>query len=106
MQADMRRDVYEHLQKLPVKYFDNNQTGNIMSRIVNDLQDISELAHHGPEDLFISFFMIVGSFIVLLRINALLTVIVFCILPIIIWYSMYKKKKTFRFISKNERKDW
>ncbi|MDO5789230.1 MAG: ABC transporter ATP-binding protein, partial [Fusobacterium sp.] len=93
MQADMRRDVYEHLQKLPVKYFDNNQTGNIMSRIVNDLQDISELAHHGPEDLFISFFMIVGSFIVLLRINALLTVIVFCILPIIIWYSMYKRKK-------------
>lgn len=93
MQADMRRDVYEHLQKLPVRYFDNNQTGSIMSRIVNDLQDISELAHHGPEDLFISFFMIVGSFIVLLRINVILTVIVFCILPIIIWYSMYKRKK-------------
>lgn len=93
MQADMRRDVYEHLQKLPVKYFDNNQTGSIMSRIVNDLQDISELAHHGPEDLFISFFMIVGSFIVLLRINVVLTIIVFCILPIIIWYSMYKRKK-------------
>lgn len=93
MQADMRRDVYEHLQKLPVKYFDNNQTGNIMSRIVNDLQDISELAHHGPEDLFISFFMIVGSFIVLLKINVALTMIVFCILPIIIWYSMYKRKK-------------
>ena len=92
MQADMRRDVYEHLQKLPVKYFDNNQTGNIMSRIVNDLQDISELAHHGPEDLFISFFMIVGSFIVLLRINVVLTIIVFCILPLIIWYSMYKRK--------------
>lgn len=93
MQADMRRDVYEHLQKLPVKYFDNNQTGSIMSRIVNDLQDISELAHHGPEDLFISFFMIVGSFIVLLRINVVLTIIVFCILPIIIRYSMYKRKK-------------
>ena len=93
MQADMRRDVYEHLQKLPVRYFDNNQTGTIMSRIVNDLQDISELAHHGPEDLFISFFMIVGSFIVLLRINVVLTIIVFCILPIIIWYSMYKRKK-------------
>lgn len=93
MQADMRRDVYEHLQKLPVRYFDNNQTGSIMSRIVNDLQDISELAHHGPEDLFISFFMIVGSFIVLLRINVVLTIIVFCILPIIIWYSMYKRKK-------------
>lgn len=93
MQADMRRDIYEHLQKLPVKYFDNNQTGSIMSRIVNDLQDISELAHHGPEDLFISFFMIVGSFIVLIRINIILTLIVFCILPFIIWYSMYKRKK-------------
>lgn len=93
MQADMRRDVYEHLQKLPVRYFDNNQTGSIMSRIVNDLQDISELAHHGPEDLFISFFMIVGSFIVLLKINVALTIIVFCILPLIIWYSMYKRKK-------------
>ncbi|WP_286033591.1 ABC transporter ATP-binding protein [Fusobacterium necrogenes] len=93
MQADMRRDVYEHLQKLPVKYFDNNQTGSIMSRIINDLQDISELAHHGPEDIFISFFMIVGSFVVLLRINVVLTIIVFCILPIIILYSMYKRKK-------------
>lgn len=93
MQADMRRDVYEHLQKLPIKYFDNNQTGSIMSRIVNDLQDISELAHHGPEDLFISFFMILGSFIVLVRINVILTVVVFCILPFIIWYSMYKRKK-------------
>lgn len=93
MQADMRRDMYEHLQKLPVRYFDNNQTGTIMSRIVNDLQDISELAHHGPEDLFISFFMIVGSFIVLFRINPILTLIIFCVLPLIIWYSMYKRKK-------------
>lgn len=93
MQADMRRDIYEHLQKLPVKYFDNNQTGSIMSRIVNDLQDISELAHHGPEDLFISFFMIVGSFLVLIRINIILTIVVFCILPFIIWFSMYKRKK-------------
>lgn len=93
IQADMRRDVYEHLQKLPMRYFDNNQTGSIMSRIVNDSQDIAELAHHGPEDLFISFFMIMGSFIVLLRINILLTVIVFCLLPTIIFYSMYKRKK-------------
>ncbi|WP_101475180.1 ABC transporter ATP-binding protein [Fusobacterium sp.] len=104
MQADMRRDIYEHLQKLPVKYFDNNQTGSIMSRIVNDLQDISELAHHGPEDLFISFFMIVGSFIVLIRINIILTLIVFCILPFIIWYSMYKRKKMLASFMKTREK--
>lgn len=55
MQADMRRDIYKHLQNLPIRYFDNNQTGSIMSRIVNDLQDISELAHHGPEDLLSHF---------------------------------------------------
>ena len=76
-----------------------------MSRIVNDLQDISELAHHGPEDLFISFFMIVGSFIVLLRINVVLTIIVFCILPIIIWYSMYKRKKLLASFVKIKRKN-
>ena len=104
MQADMRRDIYEHLQKLPVKYFDNNQTGGIMSRIVNDLQDISELAHHGPEDLFISFFMIVGSFIVLIRINVILTAIVFCILPFIIWFSMYKRKKLLASFMKTREK--
>ena len=63
MQADMRRDVFAHLQKLPVTYFDNNKTGTIMSRIVSDLMDISELAHHGPEDIFISVITIVGAFI-------------------------------------------
>ena len=52
MQADMRRDVFAHLQRLPFRYFDNHKTGTIMSRITNDLMDISELAHHGPEDLF------------------------------------------------------
>ena len=64
-----------------------------MSRIVNDLQDISELAHHGPEDLFISFFMIVGSFLVLIRINVGLTIIIFCLLPLIIIYSLFQRKR-------------
>ena len=59
MQADMRRDVFEHLQKLPFSYFDEHKTGVIMSRIVNDLMDISEFAHHGPEDLFISLHNVV-----------------------------------------------
>ena len=76
MQGDMRRKVFNHLQKLPNTYFDNTKTGDIMSRIINDLQDISELAHHGPEDLFISIVMLIGSFIVLSSINLTLTLII------------------------------
>jgi len=60
MQADMRKKIFKHLQKLPFNYFDNNKTGVIMSRIMNDLMEISELAHHGPEDLFISLIMLIG----------------------------------------------
>ena len=87
MQADMRKKVFIHLQKLPNSYFSNNKTGVIMSRIINDLMDISELAHHGPEDLFISLVIILGSFFILLGINIPLTIIVFSILPFIILFE-------------------
>ncbi|MHC1747629.1 MAG: ABC transporter ATP-binding protein [Cellulosilyticaceae bacterium] len=93
MQADMRRDVFKHLQKLPCTFFDNTKTGDIMSRIINDLMDISELAHHGPEDLFISGVMIIGSFILLLRINGPLTIIVFACIPLIFLFTWKKKDK-------------
>lgn len=104
MQADMRRDIYKHLQNLPIRYFDNNQTGSIMSRIVNDLQDISELAHHGPEDLFISFFMIIGAFAMLVRINIQLTLIIFCLLPLILFYSMFQRKRLLAVFMKTREK--
>lgn len=104
MQADMRRDIYKHLQNLPIRYFDNNQTGSIMSRIVNDLQDISELAHHGPEDLFISFFMIIGAFAILIRINIQLTLIIFCLLPLILLYSMFQRKRLLAVFMKTREK--
>lgn len=104
MQADMRRDIYKHLQNLPIRYFDNNQTGSIMSRIVNDLQDISELAHHGPEDLFISFFMIIGAFAMLIRINIQLTLIIFCLLPLILIYSMFQRKRLLAVFMKTREK--
>ena len=104
MQADMRRDIYKHLQNLPIRYFDNNQTGSIMSRIVNDLQDISELAHHGPEDLFISFFMIIGAFAMLVRINIQLTLIIFCLLPLILLYSMFQRKRLLAVFMKTREK--
>ena len=93
MQADMRRDVFDHLQRLPVTYFDNNKTGTIMSRIVNDLFDISELAHHGPEDLFISAVLLVGSFILMSRISLALTLIIFAALPFMIIFVAIKRVK-------------
>ncbi len=93
MQADMRNTVFAHLQKLPNRYFDNNKTGVIMSRIINDLMDITELAHHGPEDIFISGMMFIGSFIILCSINVPLTVIIFLFLPIVLWAAMAQRKK-------------
>ncbi|MGL5347582.1 MAG: ABC transporter ATP-binding protein [Peptostreptococcaceae bacterium] len=93
MQGDMRNYVFTHLQKLPTSYFNDNKTGVIMSRIINDLNDISELAHHGPEDLFVSIVMLFGSFFILLGINVELTLIVFAILPIIIIYAILQRKR-------------
>lgn len=93
MQGDMRRDVYTKLQDFPIRYFDNTQTGSIMSRIVNDLQEVSELAHHGPEDLFLSLVMLCGAFILLLKINITLTLIVFSIVPIIVFFTILRKKR-------------
>ena len=93
MQADMRRDLFDKLQNMPNKYFDNNKTGVIMSRIINDLLDISELAHHGPEDLFISLVMLVGSFIILCTINVPLTIITFAIIPFLLFYTIHKRNK-------------
>ncbi|NFN88392.1 ABC transporter ATP-binding protein [Clostridium sporogenes] len=93
MQADMRKKVFNHLETLPFKYFDENKTGVIMSRIINDLMEISELAHHGPEDLFISIIMLIGSFIILCTINVPLTIISFAFIPILVWFSMRNRLK-------------
>ncbi|MEA4911055.1 MAG: ABC transporter ATP-binding protein [Oscillospiraceae bacterium] len=86
MQADMRRDIFAHMQKLPFKYFDEHQTGALMSRVVNDLQDISELAHHGPEMGFLSVLSMLGAFALLCTINLKLTLIVFAFLPLFIFF--------------------
>ena len=93
MQGDMRRDMFIHLQKLPNKYFDNNKTGDLMSRMINDLMEVSELAHHGPEDIFISLVMLVGSFIVLCTINISLTLIIFAFIPFIVLFTWKQKNK-------------
>lgn len=93
IENDMRSDLFSHLQTLPFSYYDNAKTGHIMSRIVNDLRDITELAHHGPEDLFISAVMLIGSFILLMRIEWRLTLIIFAFIPIIIAFAMFKRTK-------------
>lgn len=93
MQADMRRDVFIHMQKLPFKYFDSNKTGTIMSRIINDLMEISELAHHGPEDLFISIIMLIGSFTLLCFISLPLTLITFALVPVIVIFSSFMRRR-------------
>lgn len=93
MQATMRRDVFSHLETLPLSYFDDNKTGTIMSRIINDLMDVSELAHHGPEDLFLSIVMLVGSFVVMGSIYMPLTLIIYSLLPFMVFFALKKQKK-------------
>ena len=93
IEHDMRRDVFTHLQTLSFNYYDNTKTGHIMSRIVNDLRDITELAHHGPEDLFISLVMLVGSFVILITIEWRLTLIIFSFIPIMIFFAISKRQK-------------
>lgn len=96
IQADMRRDLFKHIQNMPISYFDKNQTGDIMSRIVNDLVDISELAHHGPEDVFISGVLVLGSFFYLINLNLLLTCIVFIFIPILALLTIFLRKRMMR----------
>ena len=69
MEYRMRKDLFSHLQTMDFRFFDNTRVGHLMSRIVNDLRDVSELAHHGPEDLFIASLMLIGSFLYLVNIN-------------------------------------
>ena len=84
MQSQMRKDLFEHLQKLPFSFYDNNETGRIMTRLTSDLFEICELAHHGPENLLISSVMIVLSFSYLITIDWILTLIIFACVPILV----------------------
>lgn len=92
MQGDMRRDMFRHMQKLPFAFFDENKTGALMSRMINDLQDLSELAHHGPEDLFLSVVLFIGSFVMLSQVNLPLTCIAFGAAPLVLWFAIAARK--------------
>ncbi|MBV7272906.1 ABC transporter ATP-binding protein [Clostridiaceae bacterium UIB06] len=104
MEANMRSDIFNHLQKLSFSYYDNNNTGKLMSRIITDLFDISELAHHGPEDLFISILKIFGSFIILMNINVKITAILFFLTMFMLYSSYFYNKKMKYIFMKNRQK--
>lgn len=93
MQAQMRSDMFSHLQNLPYGFYDNHKTGKIMSRLTNDLFEVSELAHHGPENVIISSITIIVSFVYLSTINVYLTLIIFACVPFLFAISMILRKK-------------
>ncbi|WP_129600032.1 ABC transporter ATP-binding protein [Anaerophilus nitritogenes] len=104
MEADMRYDIFDHLQKLSFSYYDEKNTGKLMSRIVTDLFDISELAHHGPEDLFISILKITGSFIILLSINVKMSLTLLFFTFIMLYFSYFYNKRMRKIFRKNREK--
>lgn len=94
IQGDMRRDLFAHLQELPFTYLDEHKTGTIMSRIINDLMDISELAHHGPEDIFLSIVSLIGACtMMVIFVDWRLAIIVFSVVPFIVWFAAIRRKK-------------
>lgn len=93
IETDMRSDIFKHLQKLPFSFYDEAKTGQIMSRITNDLFDITEFAHHCPEEFFIAFIKIIGAFIILLGINVKLTLLIFLLLPLMLTSIIVFRKK-------------
>ena len=93
MESDMRQDLFEQFQRLSFSYYDRNNTGEMMSKVVSDLFDISELAHHGPENIFISCLKLAGSFVLLLFIHVPLTLLLFAVALSMTWFSYYQNKK-------------
>ena len=99
IETDMRTAMFDHLQKLSFQYFDNTKVGQIMTRITTDLFDVTEFAHHCPEEFFIAGIKIIGSFVILCGVNVWLTLIMFTIVPFIVIAAIYfnrKMKEQFR----------
>ena len=93
MQGEMRSDLFNKLQTLPYSYFDNHETGVIMSTMTNDLFDISELAHHGPENLFIASFTAIGAITYLMIIDWILGLILLGVIPILVFVTWFFRRK-------------
>ena len=104
MESDMRQDLFDQFQRLSFSYYDRNNTGEMMSKLVSDLFDISELAHHGPENIFISLLKIFGSFALLLWINVPMTLILLAVTLIMLAFSVWQNKKMRAVFMDNRRK--
>lgn len=96
VEADMRRDVFDHIQALSFSYFDRNRTGVLISRITNDLFDITELSHHGPENIVISALTIVGALIVMATIDWRLSLVLALVLPLCVWFTLSQRARLMR----------
>ena len=96
IEADMRRDLFRHLETLDFSFFDRNRTGQLMSRVTSDLFDVTELAHHGPEDLFISCVTLIGASVVLWRIQRSLALVLICTVPLILLFITSRRRAMMR----------
>ncbi|MCA0971444.1 ABC transporter ATP-binding protein/permease [Halobacillus litoralis] len=99
IETDMRQKLFTHMQKLSFSYYDGNKTGHSISRLTKDLEEIGEVAHHGPEDVFVAIMTLIGSFVIMLTINWKLAIISFIVIPLLIVLAIYFNKKmtvTFR----------
>lgn len=104
MEADMRSDIFGHYQKLTFAFYDNQKVGQLLSRITADLFEISELLHHGPEDILISIIKIVGSFIILININSTLALVAYAFIPVMLIFAIYYNRKMKRAFKRNREK--
>lgn len=104
MEFNMRKEIFSHYQKLSFSFYDNEKVGQLMSRITSDLFDITELFHHGPEDIVISIIKIIGSFIILSFINVKLALIALCTIPIMAVYAFILNKKMKKAFKNNRAK--
>lgn len=104
MEFDMRNDIFEHYQKLSFNFYDNQKTGQLMTRITNDLFDVTELCHHGPEDIIISLIKFFGAFFILININLPLTLIVFAFIPIMFVFAMFMRGRMRRAFRRNRER--
>lgn len=101
IERDMRNEIFQHYQKLSFTFYDNQKVGQLLSRITSDLFDISELLHHGPEDIVISVMKFVGSFLILLAINSTLALVMFAFVPLMALYAFYLNRKMKRAFKEN-----
>lgn len=104
IEADMRTEVFSHLQNLSFSFYDQNRTGRLMSRVTTDLFDITELAHHGPEDLFISSVTIIGAVIILYNINPVLALMILMLIPLVLSFTISQRRRMSR-VSKGVKEE-